>query len=175
MDWYWDRRGLALGQVWIGTGTGMGWHWDRYGLVLGQAWTGTGTGMDWHWDRYGLVLGQVWTGSGTGMDWYWDRHGLVLGQVWTGTGTGMDWYWDRHGPVLGQVWIGTDKLGAVCDIYLGVRDCISENVTMASPVACMISAWARTFSRNAVTGSSSPSVLGMWNLISTMETDVFSP
>ena len=57
---------------------GMDWYWDRYGLVLGQVWIGTGTGMDWYWDRYGLVLGQVWTGTGTGMDRYWDRYGLVL-------------------------------------------------------------------------------------------------
>jgi len=39
MDWYWDRYGLVLGQVWVGTETGM--DWDRYGLVLRQAWTGT--------------------------------------------------------------------------------------------------------------------------------------
>ena len=129
--WYWDRHGL--GQVWTGTETGMGW--DRYGLVLRQyglvlrqVWTGTETGMGWYWDRYGL---------------YWDRYGLVLRQAWTGTG--MGWYWDRHGLGLCALHV----LPWCKRLYL-------ENVIMASPVAWYQHGQGPSFSRNVVTGSSSP-------------------
>ena len=69
--------------------------------------------------------------------WHWDRYGLELKWVWFGTGTGTDRYQDRY------------KLVSVCyHALLWCKRLYLRNVTIASPVACMISALAKTFSRN---------------------------